>query len=47
MVHREENDEPRVGLPTLPGTYVLVARFSKRLEILVGKLDFARQTLSL
>jgi Uri superfamily endonuclease len=38
MVQREENDEPRVGLPSLPGTYVLVLRFSKRLEIVVGKL---------
>jgi Uri superfamily endonuclease len=38
MVHREENDEPRVGLPSLPGTYVLVLRFSKRLEIVAGKL---------
>jgi Uri superfamily endonuclease len=38
MVHREENNEPRVGLPPLPGTYVLVLRFSKRLEIVVGKL---------
>ena len=38
MVEMEENDEPRVGLPSLPGTYVLVLRVSKRLETLVGKL---------
>ncbi len=38
MIERGENDEPRNGLPSLPGTYVLVLRFSKRLEIVVGKL---------
>ena len=38
MVPREEDNEPRVGLPSLPGTYALVLRFSKRLEIIVGKL---------
>ena len=38
MVQREENDEPIDGLPSLPGTYVLVLRFSRRLEIVVGKL---------
>ena len=38
MIQREEDDEPRVGLPSLPGTYALVLRFSKRLEIIVGKL---------
>ena len=38
MFQREENDEPRDGLHSLPGTYVLVQRFSKRLEISVGKL---------
>jgi Uri superfamily endonuclease len=42
MVHREENDEPRVGLPPLPGTYLLVPRFSKRLENVVGKLGVLR-----
>ncbi len=31
-----DNDEPRAGLPSLPGTYVLVLKFSKRLEIVVG-----------
>ena len=38
MVHKEENDEPRVGLPSLPGTYALVLRFSRRMEIVVGRL---------
>jgi len=38
MVKREENDEPRDSLPSLPGTYDLVSRFSKRLENVVGKL---------
>jgi Uri superfamily endonuclease len=38
MVQREENDEPRVGLPPLPGTYALVLRFSRRMEIVVGRL---------
>ena len=36
MAQREENEDPRDGLPSLPGTYVLVLRFSKRLEI-VGR----------
>ena len=38
MVQRGENAEPRVGLPSLPGTYALLLRFSKRLEIVVGRL---------
>ncbi len=47
MVGKVENDTPKGSLPPLPGTYALVPRFSKRLEIVVGKMDFARQTLSL
>jgi hypothetical protein len=39
MVGKEENDERRVGLPSLPGTCALVPRFSKRLENVVGKLS--------
>ena len=31
------NDETQDGLPPLPGTYVLVLRFSKRLENVVGR----------
>ena len=38
MVQRGENDEPRVGLPSLPGTYALVLRLSRRMEIVVGRL---------
>jgi Uri superfamily endonuclease len=38
MVEREENDGASDSLPSLPGTYVLVLRFSRRLEIVVGKL---------
>ena len=38
MAQREENEDPRDGLPSLPGAYVLVLRFSKRLEISVGRL---------
>ncbi len=38
MVEREGNDGPRDGLPSLPGTYVLVLRCSERAEIVVGKL---------
>jgi hypothetical protein len=29
-------DETKDGLPPLPGTYALVLRFSKRVEVLVG-----------
>jgi hypothetical protein len=39
MVGNVENDVRKGSLPPLPGTYVLVQRFSKRLEILVGKLS--------
>ncbi len=35
MVQREETVELRDGQPSPPGTYALVMRFSKRLEILV------------
>ena len=38
MVQRGENDEPSAGMPSLPGTYALVLRFSKRLEFSVGRL---------
>ena len=38
MVGRERNDEPRISLPSLPGTYVLLMRLSKRLDISVGTL---------
>jgi Uri superfamily endonuclease len=38
MVNKEENDELLTRLPPLPGTYALVLRFSRRLEILVGRL---------
>ena len=38
MVQRGENAEPRAGLPSLPGTYALVLRFSSGLEIVVGRL---------
>jgi Uri superfamily endonuclease len=38
MIETGENDEPTLSLPSLPGTYALVLRFSKRLEIVVGRL---------
>ncbi len=38
MVGKERNDEPRISLPSLPDTYVLVLRFSERAEIVVGRL---------
>jgi Uri superfamily endonuclease len=38
MIGRGKNDNPKDSLPALPGTYALVLRFSKRLEIVVGRL---------
>ena len=37
-LEEEGNDEPKDSLPSLPGTYALVLGFSKRLEIVVGRL---------
>jgi len=39
MGNKEANDELLSPLPPLPGTYALVLRVSRRLEILVGRLD--------
>ena len=38
MVEKARNKDRNIRLPPRPGTYVLVLRVSKRLEILVGKL---------
>jgi len=38
MDEKEQDIEPITRLPSLPGTYALVLRISRRLEIAVGKL---------